>query len=216
MPEIRRLTKENLEEVAREAATILSRGGLILYPTDTLYGLGVDATNQEALEKLYALKERDREKPVHSIYPDLESVERVAEVTPIAQKLANAFLPGALTLILTQRESAQIYGGKDGSIGVRIPNNPFCLSLAHAFGKPYTATSANISGEVTHTTIDAILSQFGDTISLIDMVIDAGELPVSLPSTVVDARDGLKILREGSVPLEEIERAVSAPPPPLP
>ncbi len=182
------LTDTNVKEAVRKAADVLRAGGVVLYPTDTLYALGVDTTNPAAVKKILDIKKRVHSKKVSSVFANIDTAVAYATVTPLARKLADAFLPGKLTIILS-----------DGC-AVRVPKNAFCLTLADAFGKPYTATSANKADEPTLSTPSAILAQLGANAAVVDLVIDAGELPISLPSTVVDARGKHPVIvREGAI-----------------
>lgn len=185
-------------ESARLAAKVLKQGGVVLYPTDTLYGLAVDATNPEAMKRLYAVKARDAHKPVSIVVPNIVAMEKFVVLTPEARALAERFLPGALTLVAPGQGSGE-------RIGVRIPDDAFCEELSQTFGKPFTATSANISGEPACTTVDAILVQFGARANGIDLVIDDGERGSSMPSTVVSVMaDTPEIVREGAIPKEKL------------
>lgn len=210
MPTIRNLTKENTEEVAAYAAAILQNGGVILYPTDTLYALGASLERPHALEKIYSIKERDPKKSVSFIVADIDIAREYIELTPLAETLAKKFLPGPLTLIVNQKECPRdLRVSHDGSIGIRIPNDPFCLSVARHLGKPFTTTSANIAGKDTEKTIPKILLQLGAHIQDILLIIDAGELPNSIPSTVVDVRTATPIiLRIGAISEEKILDAI--------
>ena len=187
---------------------VLKEGGILLYPTDTLYGLGVDALNGEALKRLRSLKGREEGKPISIIVADMEMAEKYAEVTALARKLAEAFLPGKLTLILNAKPilPLELTAGS-GTIGIRIPNHLLCLNLARELGRPYTATSANVSDLPPQSTVPAILAQFGTKAGLRGRVIDSGELLESMPSTVVDARgERPVIIRNGAIFKEDIER----------
>lgn len=187
-----------------KAAEVLAKGGVILYPTDTLYGLGADALSDEAVAKVRQIKGRDEGKPIHAIISSLEMAIEYAEVNDSARKLAEKFLPGPLTLILKKKAGVEtgIAKGID-TFGIRIPDNQFCLDVARAFGKPFTTTSANTSGEATGRSVLEILAQLGGRAQLIDLVIDAGELPERQPSTVADVSSGqIKILREGAIILQ--------------
>ena len=194
----------------------LNPGFLVLYPTDTLYGLGVDATDPEAVARLQELKGRNEGKPFSVAVDSLEMIERYAEVTPLARRLAEKFLPGKLTLILQAKCAtpgcctlAEGVVAEDGSVGVRIPAQNQVLELIGELGKPITATSANASGMPTENTPEAILGQFGDKASWITDVIDAGALPQSLPSTVVDARgEAPVIVREGAISEEAVHHTL--------
>lgn len=200
-----RLTEDNIDEIVTEAANILRAGGVLLYPTDTLYGLGADAFSDEAVAKIYAIKGRQENKPIHCIVSDLEAAAQFADVNDAALALSERFLPGALTLVLKKRSEAVSGIAKNIlTIGIRIPDNDLCLRLASAFG-PYTTTSANISGIRNERSVEAILAQLGERASMIDLVIDAGELPERKPSTVVDVSSGAtEILREGAIWASEI------------
>jgi L-threonylcarbamoyladenylate synthase len=178
---------------------------IILYPTDTIYGLGVDATNPTMVDALKKLKGRDEGKAISIAVADREMLARYAEVTPLAEKLIDALLPGKLTLVLNVQGDELKALSNDGSIGIRIPAYEQVFALLREIGKPITATSANIAGMPTENTPAKILAQFGERSSAITQVIDVGELPPSAPSTVVDARGTQPIiLREGALSEELI------------
>jgi L-threonylcarbamoyladenylate synthase len=189
-----------------KAAQVLASGGVILYPTDTLYGLGADALSDGAVASVYAIKGRDEGKPIHAIVADMQMAARYAEVNDLAGKLAAKFLPGPLTLILKKKAGIDtgIARGK-ATFGIRIPDDGFCLALAHEFGHPFTTTSANGAGQRPERSVGAILSQLGESAALIDLIIDAGELPERLPSTVVDVSNGeIAIIREGAIAASDV------------
>ena len=180
---------------------------IVLYPTDTIYGLGVDSTDAEAVSRLQELKGRNEKKPISNVVADMEMAEKYAVVTPLAKKLAVKFLPGKLTLVLAARAGlAPRISAETGTVGIRIPNHPVPLQLVRELGKPITATSANVAGMETMAVPEDILAQFGARAKMITKVIDVGVLPRSSPSTVVDAR-GEKpvIIREGAISKSEIE-----------
>jgi len=202
------LSEVGVEAAARSAAAVMRAGGVILYPTDTLYGLGADALSDEAVVKVYAIKERDEWKPIHCIILDLEMAERYAEVNESARKLAKKFLPGPLTLVLRKRTefSTGIFRGNE-TVGIRIPNDEFCLALARVLGKPYTTTSANPSGKETGRDVQTITGQLGSMAASLDLIVDAGRLPLRKPSTVVDLTGKEpSIIREGAISAREIMR----------
>lgn len=199
------LSVNNPDAVAK-AAAVLRAGGVILYPTDTLYGLGADALSDEAVAKIYAIKGRDEKKPIHAIVSDLEMANRYGDVNEMALALASAYMPGPLTLVLRKRSGVDIAmcKGRD-EFAFRMPAHRFCIDLARDFGKPYTTTSANIAGAAAGRSVQEILTQLGERASVIDLVIDAGELPEREPSTIVDVSGGdIQILREGAIPAREI------------
>lgn len=191
----------SLEQPAHKAAEALKKGGIVLYPTDTLYGLAIDATNPAALARLRELKGREKDKPISIVVPDIDAIETYAEFGPEARAIAERFLPGALTLVLKSKSTIPDELTKDGTIGIRIPDDPFCLARARAFGKPFTATSANRSGEETRETVEEILEQFGEKRAMISLAVDDGPRKGGIPSTIVSVEGGdTKVLREGAIP----------------
>jgi L-threonylcarbamoyladenylate synthase len=207
-----RLTEENIGEAVERAAAVLSAGGIILYPTDTLYGLGGDAFSDAAFQKICSIKGRDERRPIHAVFSDLSAVGQCAIMTPLGEKLARAFLPGPLTLVFEKKVELKTGIAHNlSTIGVRIPKNRFCLALAQAFGKPYTTTSANVSNEKPLATVQEILAQLEDRAHEVDLVIDAGPLSPEMRSTVVDVRgESPFIIRQGWIQSQEIERAASS------
>ena len=201
-----RLNKENLDEAVAAASGILKRGGVIIYPTDTLYGLGADAFSDKAVEKIYEIKGREGDKPIHAAVKDLGMAEQYAEITGLARKLTDAFWPGPLTLVLKRHKEVRAgIAKKIPTIGIRVPNDKFCLALCSKFGGLFTATSANKSGLPPPRSIGKILEQLGPKASLIDLIIDAGQLPPRAPSTVVDVSGARPIIvREGAIPSADI------------
>ncbi len=191
---------------AVERAADALKGGVIIYPTDTLYGLGADAFSDEMVARLYEIKGREEGKPIHAIVSDMEMAERYAYIDGSAQILAEKFLPGALTLILKKKTGIEtgIAKGID-TFGIRIPNNQFCMRLIETFGGPITTTSANISGMMPARTIEEILEQLAEKTELLSLAIDAGELAARIPSTIVDCSgERPVIVREGVITATEI------------
>lgn len=199
-------------EIAREASAVLKAGGVILYPTDTIYGLGVDALSDEAVNKLYALKGRKEDKPIHAMVERVGDFSHFAVVPKEAQILAEHFLPGPLSLVLEKHAHLTTGITKDlSTIGLRVPNHPLCMALCAAFPNPITATSANVSGLETVPTVAAILEQFGERSRYIDLVIDAGVLPPSLPSTVVAVgKESVRILRQGALTETDVWKVLNS------
>ena len=196
------LTATNQREAIKKAVRVLAEGGLIIYPTETCYGVGVDATNPDAVKKLLAYKDRPEGKAISVAVADEAMAREYVDVNETAQNLYENFLPGPITVISESKHKiAPGIEAEDGSLGIRIPNYPFTLELIKQFGKPITATSANLSGRKTPYAIKDILDNTSEkNRKLIDLVIDAGELPHNPPSTVVDTRlNDERILREGSI-----------------
>ena len=187
------------ERLVQEAATAIRNGKIILYPTETTYGIGCDALNDRAILRVFAAKERPQTKPVLVLADTLRMVRTlVTEIPPPALALMKRFWPGPLTILLPPRETVHsaITAGT-GKIGVRIPGNRFCLRVIAACKTPLLSTSANISGEPEAHRFEVLKDQFSD---IVDLLIDAGDLPPSPPSTVVDISEGrMSVVREGAI-----------------
>ncbi|MBI4088385.1 threonylcarbamoyl-AMP synthase [Candidatus Kaiserbacteria bacterium] len=205
-----RLTSTNIEGVADRAADALRSGGVVLYPTDTLYGLGADAFSDEAVGKIYDIKGREEGKLIHAIVANVEMAGRYGEVNDLGRALVRELPPGKVTLIVCKKQD--IDSGicrAVSTFGFRIPDNEFCLKLLRSFGGPITATSANKSGETPPRDIKTILAQFGEGAKNIDLAVDAGRLPAGKPSTVVDLTSPEPvILREGAVSAADVWEAI--------
>ncbi|TFG93869.1 MAG: threonylcarbamoyl-AMP synthase [Syntrophobacterales bacterium] len=191
-----------------KAATILKGGGVIAYPTETFYGLGADIRNEQALEKLYAIKGRDFNKPISIIIGSREDLKRFArEITPAAESLMNRFWPGGLTLIFQAAHglSERLTAGT-GKIGIRLSSNPVATLLAQNLSGAITATSANRSGEGECVSAREVISGMGETV---DAVIDGGKTAGGTGSTIVDTTvDPPVIIREGIISSSEIYRVI--------
>lgn len=197
-----RLTSSNHQAIISKAVEMLNAGGILIYPTETCYGVGVDATNQKAVEKLLRYKERPAGKPVSIAVADETMARQYVEVNETARNLYKNFLPGPVTVISNSlNKVAAGIEAEDGSLGIRIPDYPFMLKLIRQFGKPITATSANLSGRKTPYAIQDILDNASEkNKKLIGLMIDAGELPHNPPSTVVDTRlHDVSVLRQGEL-----------------
>ncbi len=193
-------------EVIQRAAALIKAGGVIVYPTETLYGIGADAGNAGALRRVYDMKGREGAKPLLVIVDAFERLQPfVQEVTPVARVLMEGFWPGPLTLVFkaSLRVPMELTAGT-GTIGARVPSNDFCQSLVRACGRPITSTSANRAGERTPDNIGDIRRSFPEGI---DLFVDAGVLAASAPSTVIDVTTSSpRLLREGAVRWEHIVR----------
>lgn len=199
------LTDKNVKAAAKKAAAVLAKGGIIVYPTDTLYGLGVAADNENAIERLKDLKGRERKKPISVIVADVEEMAVCGILTPLAEKFAASHLPGPLTLVMPAKRYISPTLMLNGNIGVRIPNEPFCIELAKAFGRPYTTTSANKAGQGTPRTAEEVMAHFSQQLTQIALVIDGGARMSPNPSTVVSCvGDTPYVLREGALSREQL------------
>ncbi len=190
--------------LVRKAATILQRGGVIGYPTETVYGLGCNAYDQAAVERIYELKGRPRNRALILIAADSMQVRELTESIPdAAEKLIDAFWPGPVTIIFKSSQwlKAKCPTAAD-TVAVRIPNSPLCLELIKQCGFPMVSTSANLSGRPPATTAEQVAEIFGDRL---DLIIDGGPSPESVPSTVIDAvHEPPKVVRQGAVSALEI------------
>ena len=184
----------------RIAARILTTGGVVAYPTDTLYGLAADPRDPAAIDRLVDAKRRPAGLAIPLIACDPAQAERAAgALTPLARRLMDAFWPGPLAVVVGAAASLdRRVVGEGGTIAVRVPANAVARALAGAFHYPITATSANRSGQPSPATAADAGAAFG---SDIDAVIDAGPTPGGAPSTIVDARGAApRLVREGAVP----------------
>ncbi len=192
-----------IEQAIEPALRILEQGGIVVYPTETSYGIGANALNAEAVEKVRLAKEQPSDKPISVIVAGEKQAEQVAELDQKARKLIHNFMPGPLTLICKQREIVPKNLASNG-IAFRISSNPFALELAEKFGKPITATSANLHG---HPAIYSAKEAIGVFSQRVDLIVDAGDLPRKEASTIYDIVNE-KILRKGQIKREEILEAL--------
>ena len=200
------LSREIALQVDR-AIEIIKAGGIVAFPTDTVYGLGGDAFNSEAAERIYRVKQRPRSLPLPVLLADSTQVDAVVDFTPeIARFLMKRFWPGGLTLVLPKRASLpEIISAGGDKVAIRIPNHVVPLILIHGLGAPIIGTSANISDKPSPVTAQEVEQQLG---SEIDLIINMGRCPGGLESTVVDVTGETPvILRQGIVPEDEIKRA---------
>lgn len=196
-------------EAIRAAAEKLVSGQLVAFPTETVYGLGADATNESAVKRIYAVKDRPTNHPLIVHLSSMDTLEIWAQEIPeYAIQLARTFWPGPMTLILKRTHVAKdfITGGQD-SVGVRIPNNPIALELLSRFeaigGLGVAAPSANRFGRVSPTSSEDVYEELGHVLKLGDLIIEGGRTQIGLESTIIDARNqSPRILRPGALTLE--------------
>ena len=190
------------------AAELLSQGGLVAFPTDTVYGVGALASDPHAITQLYVVKGRAEEKAIPILLSDPAQLEQVVqEVNDMALRLAEKFWPGALTLVLPKHPSLSAEISSQPTVGVRMPDHPVALALMRLSG-PLAVTSANLSGGANAVTAEQVLEQLGGRIPLI---LDGGQTPGGSPSTVVDCTGAEpRILRQGPISLKEIRKALFA------
>ena len=196
-----------LEEAASEAAEVLLSGGLVAFPTETVYGLAAISTDENAVAEMYSVKERPRDKAITLQIADAARIQQIAVMTPVSELLAALFFPGPLTMVLPRKRSVPdfITSGKN-SVGVRIPDHRTALAVLRKTGVPLAVTSANISGGDNLVDARAVEKALGGKIPLI---LDDGICPGGQASTVADCRaEAPRILRHGAITAEMLEMAI--------
>jgi L-threonylcarbamoyladenylate synthase len=204
------------EATAAMAARCLAAGGLVAFPTETVYGLGADATNAAAVARLYQAKGRPAFNPLIAHIRDIKAARQIADFDARAMALAEAFWPGPLTLVLPKSKACVVAdlatAGLD-TIAIRVPAHPVAREILRAFGGPVVAPSANLSGHVSPTTAAHVQTDLGGRI---DLIVDGGPVEVGVESTIVGCFEQPMLLRPGGVPSGEIEhvlgRALAQPP----
>ncbi len=201
-----KLAENKRASIIQHATKSLKTGGIVIYPTETCYGVGVDATNQEAINKLFAYKSRREGKPLSIAVDSIEMARKYVEINEVAENLYANYLPGPITVVSKSKGTvAKGVASEANTIGVRIPDYPLILEIVKKFGKPITATSANMSYKPRPYSIAQLLENLPKKQqALIDLVIDAGTLEPNDPSTVVDTTlNNLNIMRQGVIQLEQ-------------
>ncbi|WP_135079213.1 L-threonylcarbamoyladenylate synthase [Terasakiella sp. SH-1] len=191
------------------AGKLICEGKLVAFPTETVYGLGADATNEEAVASIFAAKERPSFNPLIVHVPDMETAHKLVDFTPQAEKLADAFWPGALTLVLPRKKdcglSLLVSAGLD-TVAIRMPNHPIAKELLETSARPIAAPSANKSGQISPTHAAHVAQSLPNKV---DMILDGGACKVGLESTVVDAcGERVGFLRPGGISIEQLEDIV--------
>jgi L-threonylcarbamoyladenylate synthase len=197
-----------------DAAAVLNVGGLVAFPTETVYGLGADACNGAAVARIYSVKGRPADHPLIVHVPSMDGLgDWASDVPPYAIALARAYWPGPMTLVVRRSDLAGdfVTGGQD-TVGVRVPNHPVALGLLEAFeragGKGVAAPSANRFGNVSPTTAQAVAAELGNYLADGDQILDGGPCDVGVESTIIDCTGDLpKILRPGAITVEMIEQS---------
>ncbi len=185
-------------QLLKQAVELLKDGGVVAFPTDTVYGVGVDPLQPQAVRKLYRIKGRPDNKPIAILVGSIEDVERVAQSpSKTFSRLVDRFWPGGLTLILEARDLPPEITAAGSTVGVRMPNHPLTLELLREFGGPIATTSANRSGEDPAISASEVDAQLGDRVSLI---VDGGDTITKVASTVLDlSASPPRILRHGGI-----------------
>ncbi len=194
-------------EAQRRAVELLRAGQVIAIPTDTVYGVAVEGMDAGAIENLYVVKDRPRDKPIPLLLASADDLSLVASNIPDGVRVLAKFWPGGLTLVLPALNSVPaVLRAEGNSVGVRVPNHSVPRSLARALGYPIACTSANLSGEPNPSNAQEVLAQLGGRIPL---VLDGGQVGEGLPSTVVDfTTDPPSLVRAGALPVKDLELAL--------
>jgi L-threonylcarbamoyladenylate synthase len=195
-----------LKQQIKLAVEVLKKGGLVAYPTDTVYGLGADPLNEKAVARIYEVKNRPHNSPLPLLLADKSDLLKIALIVPeIAWRLAERFWPGGLTLVVKKNVwvPANITAGGD-TIAVRIPDHPVTIALIRGLGNPIVGTSANLSRKPSPVTAEEVSKQLGNKV---DLIVDSGRCPGGIESTVVDVSAAFPtIVREGAIPREDITK----------
>lgn len=197
----------NALSVTRAAQVILD-GGVVVYPTETIYGLGANALEPKIVEKVYRIKERLKSNPILVLVPDRQSLEElVIGIPEVAEKLMERFWPGPLTIVFNASPIVSpILTAGSGKLGIRLSSDNFCREVLSICRIPITSTSANLSGEPNPDTIGIISTKVLDSV---DLIVDAGKLISRTPSTVVDVTKGkVELLRDGAVEFGRIQQLI--------
>ena len=199
----------DLPETIQHALDVLNNGGLVAFPTDTVYGVGALVFDGAAVESIYVAKDRPIEKAIPVLIADANDMDKVGtDIPDMARRIAARFFPGPLTCIIPKQPTLPSAVSATPTVGARAPDHEVARALLRAAG-PMAVTSANISGQPSPSSAEEVFAQLGGRIELI---IDGGKTPGRVPSTVVDCTSNeIKILREGPISLEEIKLKLSSP-----
>ena len=198
--------KATLEGLTAAADTV-AKGGLVCYPTDTVYGLGCDPLNSSAIERAMRAK-GERTKPMPILVKGLEDAERLAFVSERVSRVVDAFWPGPLTIVLPAREILPRILAPAGTVGLRSPKHAICQNLLGLCSGALVGTSANLTGRAPALSVDQVVRELGERV---DLILDGGTVPIGVSSTVVDlTRSKLRIIREGPIARAEILRHLRA------
>ncbi len=194
-----------------ESVKVIKNRGVIVFPTDTVYGLVCDVTNQEAVQKLFRIKKRDLEKPIPVFVKDIEIAKQIAQINDKQENFLEKVWPGKVTVILRAKiDFPQGVLGENRTIGLRIPDYTPLNALLNKINKPLSGTSANLAGEPSSIDINDIIAQFKNEKFQPDIIIDSGILELSKPSTIIDLTNNkLKILRQGEIGKEVLENLLN-------
>ncbi len=200
-----KLTNDNESKSIEKAAETIKSGGLVIYPTETSYGIAADASNEKAVKEVFKVKKRLRSKPIPVIINSIENMKNYGFLDEKSEFIAKKFMPGPLTLIIDKKKVIpDILNPKE--VAFRVSSHPIALKLSKVVGRPITATSANLSGRPPLYKIEDVKKQFEGKV---DIILDYGDLSEVKSSTIIDLRGGnIKIIRKGPITLEKIKRSL--------
>lgn len=189
----------------KEPAQIIKNGGIVVFPTETVYGIGTNGLNENSIKRLYEVKQRPLNKPISLLVNSIEMIEQITQnISELEYKLIKKFMPGPFTIILKKKDIVpNILTANGDTVGIRMPENKVALKLIEYAGVPIATPSANISGKPSGTTLDMINNDFGEKV---DYFIDGGKSKIGVASTIVQVIGGKPhILREGAILKEDID-----------
>lgn len=189
------------KNIINEIVSVLESGGLIIFPTDTVYGIACDSKNDEAIRKLFSVKNRNLNKPICVLTDSINKINKIcSNISELEKRMMDKYLPGDLTIVLDKKEDvSDVLTANNNTIGVRIPNNKIALEILKSFPNPLATTSVNISGKKASCKLDEFYDEFKDKV---DIIIDGG-ITNGVSSTVIRIENGeIKILRQGSLKVE--------------
>ena len=207
-----KVTSRNVVAAIDRAIAVLSSGGSVVYPTETAYGLGVDATNEDAVRRMYEIKGRGLKQPTHINVSSVAMAERFVQLSHDHQRLTKKFWPGSLTVVARLTPNARMRTSlrsiaKNDLLGVRVPKQKIALALIEHFGQPITASSANRNGGKTPYAVGVVIKEFEQGDARPDLILDCGKLAGRKPSTLITLENKkLHILREGPITKAMLER----------
>ncbi|MCX8070511.1 MAG: L-threonylcarbamoyladenylate synthase [Thermodesulfovibrionales bacterium] len=201
-----KILKNNYEEVIDEAASIIKDGGLIIYPTETFYGIGARYDDEKAIKKIYDIKIRSDNKTIPLILASQLQLEMiVSSISCIEERLINLFWPGPLTILFNAREDLNRNIISNGKVAARMPSNDIALNICEKSGLPITSTSANISNSPPSNRVEPLIEEFNNKV---DLIIDGGITKGGSPSTIVEClKEEIRILRDGAIKIEDLTKA---------
>lgn len=202
------LKNKNEYEKLKRPSQIIKQGGIVVFPTETVYGIGTNGLNEASIKRLYEVKKRPLNKPISLLVSNIEMIEMVAkDITEIEYKIIKNFFPGPLTIILKKKDIVpNILTANTDTVGIRMPEGEIARKLVEYANVPIATPSANISGKPAGTNIENVIKDFGNNV---DYYIDGGKSKIGVASTIVKVEDGkIKILRKGIVTKEQIEKSI--------